>query len=41
MDIENANVEIRILKDLNDDVSGEDMEGSNRIVQYLNSFKFR
>ena len=42
MDLDNANVEIRILKDLNEDISGEeDTEGSNRIVQYLDSFKFR
>ena len=33
MDLENANVEIRILKDLNEDISGEgDNTGSNRIV---------
>jgi len=41
MDLDNANVEVRILKDLNEDISGEDTEGSNRIVQYLDSFKFR
>jgi len=42
-DVDNANYEIKILKQLNEDISDDcdDKEGQNRIVKFLDSFSFR
>lgn len=40
-DVENAQVEIKILKKLQSPANGSKVEGSDRVVEYLDSFKFR
>lgn len=40
-DVDNANVEIKILRSLQEDIPDTDQEGRGNIVEYYDSFKFR
>ena len=40
-DVDNANVEIKILRSLQDELPNSDNEGRENIVEYIDSFKFR
>jgi hypothetical protein len=40
-DVDNANVEIKILRSLQEEIQDADNEGHGKIVEYFDSFKFR